>query len=598
MVKVLRIGSVVRALMMGIVSASAVVVTGSVMLGCADEQAAETHVKRLTDPVKRTASVERLIQMYNDKMTLDRQDRNGEHVKPLFGAILGPLSELAEKGDLDQKTQGKLLAMLADTRDPRVVKALVKALDSYKMDDKRPDDFDTNMNDVVRNIGEMKTLEAGEAILKLFSSMHYSWPKAQNKTFGRTLQDTMTALNDPRWEDGLIKLLDAPIKTLNNKEAKAIADQMYWQTVSALILGNIKSQKAVPALIKVVLSPFKGPVGVTAISALIKLGKPSIDAGVALLTGANPALAKYAEDEFLRALEDKFATENKGEKVDDKKKADAKKAYLENAVIIVSNVGRAECIAPMLAHLEKADETSDSIIARELYKLPKDEKVTAAFKKVWDDTKIDATVSGANAKQMLTEAAPNFADQKLATAIAQAAEEMKPGEGDDVVDLQDAALVMLMKIGGPAQLDLLEKLALKQREGKPIGDAYKKELPVVRAMIKECGDKPENWLKKLGGPDAQKETGFVGIKAAYMAAALGGESVRGNLVDVRLTAANAAVAFTLESLIDRLAPKGDQVNVEKLQGYLDRALSSRDEERIRSVANLKTVVGRLRARAQ
>jgi hypothetical protein len=583
MVKVLRLGTVVRALMMGVVTTSGVLATGAVVVGCADEQAADTHVKRLTDPIKRTASVERLIQMYNDKMTVDKQDRNGPTVKPLLDTIVPPLADLAEKADLAQKTQGQLLAMLADTRDPRAVKALVKAIESYKMDDKRPDDFDTNMNDVVRNIGEMKSPETSGALLKLFSSMHYSWPKAQNKQFGRTVQDAMIAINDPKWEDGLIKLLDAPIKTLNNKEGKAIADQMYWQTVSALILGNIKSQKAVPSLIKIVLSPFKGPVGVTAISSLIKIGKPSIDAGVALLTGQNAELAKYAEEEFLRALEDK------GEKVDDKKKADAKKAYLDNAVIIVANIGRVECVEPMLAQLEKGDETSDAVIARELYKLPKDQKVTDAFKKVWDATKTDA-------KQPLTEAAASFADPALAEAIGRAALDLKVGEAAEIADAQDAALIMLMKVGGPAQLDLIESLAQKPREGSPIGKGYEKELKIVRDLIKECGDKPDAWLKKLETPEAQKDTGFVGLKSAYMAASLGGETVRAKLVDLRLTTSNPAVAFTIESMVDRLSPQGDKAVVEKFQAYIDKALASKDEQRMNSVSNMKTVVNRLRAR--
>jgi hypothetical protein len=525
-------------------------------------------------------------------MTCDKQDRSGPAVKPLLDVIVQPLGDLAETADLDQKTQGKLLAMLADTRDPRAVKALVKAVDSYKMDDKRPEDFDTNMNDVVRNLGEMKATEASEALLKLFQATHFSWPKAQNKTFGRTLQDTMIAINDPKWEDGLIKLIDTPIKTLNTKEQKAIADQMYWQTVSALILGNIKSQKAVPALMKVVLSPFKGPVGVTAISALIKIGKPSIDAGVDLLTGKNADLAKYAEDEFLRALEDK------GEKVDDKKKADAKKAYLDNAVIIVSNIGRAECMGPMLAQIESGDETSDAVIARELYKLPKDPKINEAFKKVWEATKTEAVMAGgAHAKQVLTEATANFADLDLATAIGTAALDVK-GEASDVADVQEAALVMLLKVGGPAQLDLIEKLAAKEREGSKLGKALEKELNIARNLIKECGDKADCYLKKLESPEAQKDSGFVGIKSAYLAAALGGEAVRPKLAERRLAVANAAVAFTIESMIDRLAPQGDKDAVEKLQAFVDKAVSSRDEQRANSVSNLKTVVNRLRARAQ
>lgn len=590
--KARRIGTLVRALMMGTIATTGALATATVLVGCADEQAPETHVARLADDAKRTAAVERLIQMYNDKMTTDQQDREGPTVKPLLDVIVQPMADLAEKADLDTRTQGKLLAMLADTRDKRAMKALVKAVDSYKMDDKRPEEFDTQMNDVVRNLGEMKAMEASDALFKLFQSTHFSWPKAQNKTFGRTLQDTMVAINDPKWEDGLIKLVEAPIKTLNTKEQKAIADQMYWQTVSALILGNIKSQKAVPSLIKVVLSPFKGPIGVTSISALIKIGKPSIDAGVELLTGKNPELGKYAEEEFLRALEDK------GEKIDDKKKADAKKVYLDNAVIIVSNIGRAECVGPMLAQIESGDDTSDAVIARELYKLPKDAKVNEAFKKVWAATKADASMAGgARAKPMLTEVAANFADLDIATTVATGALEGS-GDASDVADVQEAALVMLLKVGGSAQLELIEKLAAKERDGAKLGKAYEKEIKTATDMVKECGAKADCYVGKLATPEAQKGTGFAGMKAAYTAAALGGESVRGALVEQRMKTSNAAVAFVIESMIDRLTPSGDKETTEKLQEFLDKAVNSRDEQRANSVSNLKTVVSRLRARGQ
>ena len=602
MFKVGRIGTLVHALCFGALAPAGTVAAATMVAGCADEAAPETHVARLADPIKRTAAVERLIQMYNDKMTTDKQDRNGEAVKPLLDKIVQPLADLAEKGDLDQKTQGTLLSMLADTRDKRALKALVKALDAYKSDDKRPDEIDANINDVVRNIGELPpadAMQASDALLKLFTDLHASWPKAQNKTFYRTIRDTMLKLNDPKWEATLIKLVDTPVKTLSNKELRAITDQMYWQTVAAEILGNVKSTKAVPALIKVVLTPFKGPVGVTAISALIKIGKPAIDAGVKLLNGEDAELKKYAYDEFLRAIEDK------GEKVDDKKKKDADKAYLDNAVIIVTSIGSSECIAPLLAAIDKGDETSDAIIGSKLFMLPADQAVTDKFKEIWTKTKINASSpGGGNAKVGLTDVASSFLDPALAVSIAKASLELKGDGAEDTTpsEVQDMALQTVMKIGGPAESDLIDKLAAQPIDegGKKstVGKAYEKELKIVRTLIKECGDKGDCWFKKLESPDAQKDSGFVGIKAAYMAAILGGTGARAKLIALRSTLSHPAVIFTVESMIDRLSPKGDKEGAEKLQAIVDKALASKDEERQRSVTNLKTVVNRMRARLQ
>jgi hypothetical protein len=604
MLKVRRIGPLVRALLLGAVAPGTVALAATTVAGCADENAPETHVKRLGDAVQRTRSVERLIQMYNDKMTTDKRDRNGEHVKPLLETIVQPLADLAAKGDLDQKTQGNLLSMLADTRDKRAIPALVKALDGYKPDDKRPDEFDSKMNDVVRNLGEMKAAEASDALLKLFQNMHFSWAKAQDKTFSRTIQDAMVAISDKKWEDALIKMLEAPIKTRNAKalaDLNAAKDQMYWQTVSCLLLGNMKSTKAVPALMKVVITPFKGEAGGTAMSALIKIGKPASDAVAKLLAGEDEALKKYAEEEFMRAAEDKG---DLNDKTKAKITADSKKAYQDNATFMMANIGSKEGIPVLLGAIEKGDETSDVLIATKLSMLPADPKVTEAFEKVWKATKLNTNIppSGDNARMALVEAAGGFLDQALAQRIAQSAldEKVTPDDAETITDIQDSSLVLMMKVGGPAQLDLIDKLAEKTRgEGaqkSKLGKQYEKELKIVRDSIKECGDKGECWLKKLESDDAQKGSGFMGIKCAYMSAIYGGDTARQKLIAARMSGqlTNPGVAFVTETMIDRLSPNGDKEGADKLQTVIDKAIAAKEEG---PVSNLKTVVNRMRARA-
>ncbi|MSP23967.1 MAG: hypothetical protein EXR75_02155 [Myxococcales bacterium] len=593
--KLRRVGPVLYALMTGAVTTAGAGVVATMSVACADEQAAATHVERLSDPIKRTAAVERLLQMYDDKMTVDGSNRDGENVKLFRDTAVPQLAALAEKGDLDSKSQGRLLARLADMRDPRAIPALIKALGDYKMDDKRPDDFDGDIAEIVRNLGEMKTKEAGGAILKIFTEMRASWPKAQNKTFYRTVRDTMLTLQDPAWEEPLIKLLEAEVKSLSNKEQKAIMDQMFWQTVAAELLGNMRSEKAVRPLIKVVLSPFKGPVGVTAISGLIKIGKPAIDAGVKLLNGEDKELAEYAESEFIRAKTDK------GDKIDDKDKAEAKKAYVDNAVIIVANIGRVECIAPMLAALEKGDGTSKAVIARELYKLPADPKVIAAFKKVWIDTGLTAQMPpSGNAKEALTEATSSFFDTELAVYVVEQALLLK-GEEADTSPIQEVALSMLLKLAGTGQLELLGKVAATEityPAKVAIGKAFTKEIAIVKKLVGECGKDSACYLKTLASPEASKDSGFLGIKAAYMVASVGGDGTLDKLVEILPSIKNAAVAFTIVQAIDRLSPKGNPAAVAKLQGMIDKAALSRDEAQISKLAPLKTVVFRMRARAQ
>src|SRR5690606_25507948 len=123
-------------------------------VGCEDEQSPSTHVDRLQDPKRKEQAVKRLLQFYEDAMTKDQKNREGESVKPLLEEIVPPLTELALKNELSTATQGDLLRFLADTRDPRVLPALIKALEDYRIDDKRAEPYDAAITDVIRNIGE------------------------------------------------------------------------------------------------------------------------------------------------------------------------------------------------------------------------------------------------------------------------------------------------------------------------------------------------------------------------------------------------------------------------------------------------------------
>jgi hypothetical protein len=590
-----RIRPLLGALWVGTVVTAGTVATTSVLVACDNEQAPETHVKRLSDPIKRAQAVTRLVQFYEDAMTNDKKNREGPHVKPLLDVIVPPLTELAVKGELDEKTQGELVAMLSDTRDKRAVPALVKAIDDYRPDDKRGEKFDADIANVVLNLGETKEMAASDALLKLFTSLRASWPKAQHKGFYRILRDTMLKIGDPKWEPQLVKMLDVPIKTLKQKELKQITDQVYWQTVAIELLGQMQAKTAVVPLIKVVLSPFKVNLQVTAISALIKIGKPAIDEGVKLLNGESAALQTYAEEEYIRA------TKDNDRKVDKKVEEVAKDVYKMSATIIVSNIGRPECVDPLLTAMGKGDNETRSVIARELSKLPINDKVTAAFKTAWEKTGLTEPIPPAgNAKEALTGAVGGFFDRSLSVWVAEQAIGLK-GEEADVNPVVSVALEGIMKIGGKSEFAMLDKLAevkINYPEKSTIGKAYEKEIATSKQMVEKCGDDLDCWAKLLVSPEAQDSQGYGGIKAAYMIAAAGGDAARAKLVESIPRLINPAVRFVAISAIDRLAPNGDKATADKLQDIVDKAYATRDDEKINEVKSLNTVIYRLRARAQ
>jgi hypothetical protein len=571
-----------------------VALTGTVS-GCADENDPQTHIDKLDDPVTRTSAVTRLIQFYEDAMTKDKKNREGENVKPLLDKIVEPLAKVAAGGDLDKRAQGKLLSFLADTRDKRAASALVAALEAYKPDDKRPDQFDSDMGDVVRACGMMKLDEAKKPLLELFIRLQASWPKASYKQFYLVLHDALLELNDKSWESRLVAQLNRPINSL--KDIKNLKNEVYWQTTSAKLLGNQKSAAAVVPLIKVVLSPLKADVAKTAVSALIKIGKPAIDEAVKLLNGEAKELEKYSEDENLKSVKDR------GGKIDKNAKKAAEVAHIGAAAIIVGTIGRKEGIAPMLQAIEKGNDLSKAIIARELPKLPASPEVTEAFKKVYSESSLTLTIPpGFPAREALLEAAGTFFDASLAPWLIEEALGLK-GEEADTAPIQDATLAVTMKLAKEEHIELLEKLAAVQvtyPQKTTIGKAYKKELDMTKKVLKACSGKGvECWMAKLVETESQqKQTQFQGIKAAYMIGVLGDDKVRPKIVEQLPLVTNAAVRFVAVSVLDRLSPKGDKEMATKLQAIVDANVKSRDKSKIQADAPLKTIIHRLEARAQ
>src|SRR4051812_46300069 len=109
-----RIAPLVRSLLLGVVTTTGVTMAMGSIVGCADENDPETHVKRLGDPAQRPAAVNRLIQFFEDAMTKDNKDRNGPNVKPLLDVIVPKMTETCVAGDLDDRTNKALIKFLSD----------------------------------------------------------------------------------------------------------------------------------------------------------------------------------------------------------------------------------------------------------------------------------------------------------------------------------------------------------------------------------------------------------------------------------------------------------------------------------------------------
>jgi hypothetical protein len=347
--------------------------------------------------------------------------------------------------------------------------------------------------------------------------------------------------------------------------------------------------------------------------ALIRIGKPSIDAAVKLLNGEDTDLMKYSKEENIRAAKERKL---EGKQLEAAAKA-AETAHLGAAAIIVATIGREEGVKPMLATLEKAQaaeksgddtakkdaEITAAIIARELSKLPKSPELTKIFQDVYSSTALNCTIPpGMPAREQLLESMGTFFDASLTKWVIEDALKLK-GEEADTAPIQDATLGMAMKIAQEDDIPMLDKLAsvkVTYPQVTTIGKAYEKELVATKEMLKACSGKGfECWLAKLVDPESQAaDTQFRGIKAAYMLGILGDEKAKEKIVEALPQVTNAAVRFVSVSVLDRLSPKGDVALADKLEAIVKKNIESRDAAKIQADAPLNTIIYRLRARAQ
>ncbi|MBI4955181.1 MAG: hypothetical protein HY908_24370 [Myxococcales bacterium] len=501
-----RVRSMVGAVLIGLAVPSALVAAVSVS-GCGgDERDPMTHVDRLTKPGKRNAAVERLLQMFNDHMSqAENRDAPLEDakVKALLDKIVEPLATVAAGGELEEVLQAKLLNMLADSRHEKAADALVKAMDAYKADQGRPGEIDSAMNNVVRAVGSMKLKAASGALLKLFLALPASSKKAQNKTFYQTVDGALIDLLDPAWEDQLIKALDKPFDN-SLTDMTAASNEQFWQATSAKLLGYLKSKKAVPSLIKAVISPYKAKwgIGTTALIALIRVGKPSMEAALKVLTSDDKDIVDFSKKVNLEAIKATAeAAKRSGPpttgvdwtgllKVDDKEKDKmAATAHIASAAIILASLGRAEATPTLIAAIKAAgdDAVLKAQIANELAKLPKSAESEAAWKEVYAKTPAKTKFyTEDSARLIMLNQARLFYDPDIAAFAVQDALELKEDDARTLTSIQSAALLLALKLVGEGQLDMLDKLAALRI--KPSGADAQKGFDARAKMVKEITD--------------------------------------------------------------------------------------------------------------
>ena len=574
------IASLIRSLVLGTATTTTLVLVAASVVGCKDESQPDFWVEKLDDPAWRARAVKRLEQFFEDSVTKNG-DLKSEGVQTLIGKTVDPLTKtyVDSYDTLDGKTRVSLIKLLAAYKDKRIEPAVKKALDEFaKHPATSKDDQDLKWAAIA--VEDLKLTSLSDALLSAFLKL-----RASTMLGGvaiRDVQDAMRIAPTKTWAGPMIKLLEAEMvapKTAKDKDLiDPYRDQQFWQNVAAESLGRIGDPAAIEPLLKVLLDPAKGDVQVTAVLALVKLGKPAADATVKLLQGQNEPLATFGA----RRIKEVTGTEAKG------------KPYVATAALILGTIGRAETIGPMVEALKaETDDSNKAVIARELAKIPATDESKQAFKKAYESIAIDTDIpNGGGALEALTVSAGSFFDASMVDWLLDRAAKVRGAE-EDRKALQLAITLTTLKIAKPNQMPQV-KAAVDKYGTKLEKDQY----VLVDGLLKACGDRVPCYVTALQKGENQDPKGeFVGIKAAYMIGVYGNEESRAQVIAGLDSVTNAALRSVSANVIDHLSPKGSKEAASKLNTIIEKNAKSPDREKSAGDSPLKQVMYRLDARA-
>jgi HEAT repeat protein len=570
--------ALIRSLLLGTAAVTSTVAVSSILVGCKDENQPEYWLEKMEDVKWRPRAVKRLTQFLDDSMTKAGGKKDDPAVKALEGKLVGPLTDAYVKNyaELDTSTRVNLIKLLADFRDERTLPALKAAFEEFAKKPKKTTD-ESDIKWAARAYADMKSKELAPSVMKAFEKL-----EAHTQLGGITYRDyneAMVAASSAEWSGALIQMLGHEMKdpaTAKSKEAARdmidpFRDEQFWQMTAAQILGELKDPNAVEPLLKVLLTPGKSSIATTALLALVKIGKPSVDRAVKILNESDPLVA-FHKAEIKKA----GGEEPKGNPA------------LAIAAAVIGMTGRSEGIAPLIATLESKIEDADkALLARELAKIPATAESKAAFQKAYEALPLSAQVQGNTALAVLAEAAGQFADPTMVDWLLQMADKAKGGE--EATQVQQGLVMTAIKIAKAEQWDKISAAASKYK----VEDLSKG----ATAIIKHCGDKVACYLDEIQKSDNQSQANqLAGIKAGYMIAVLGDASARDKLIGGLDAIDQAAVRFVAAQAIDKLTPKGDPAVVEKLDAIIAKNKKSADREKAAGDEPLKQISYRISSR--
>jgi HEAT repeat protein len=536
-------------------------------------------VRKLGDTTWQGRALRQLEQLYEDAVTRNNGDTKATEVNALIDRTVQPLVQIYVEHytTLDIRTRVGIIKLLAEYRDPRTEPALRKALAEFVRNPTTSKD-ETDVRWAARAAGELKLPGLSWPLLGAFGALKVS------TTLGRisykTVSDALLATLDRAWVEPLILRLEPeiPLPRKDDSLNDDYRDQLFWQISAAQLLGRLGDARAVDPLLRVMLDPAKSDVQVTVLMALIRLGKPSVEAATKLLQGSHTELIAFN----MRRIEALTG------------KRPAGTPYRIPAALVLGAVGRNDGAAPLIAALQtEKDLGLRALFALELGKLPASAASKSAFQRAYTSMKLDTELPGeaGSALETLTETVGNLRDSAWVDWLLQRARQAR-GHANDVESYRASVLITALKLARPAQLP-----AVKKAVDKYGGDREMRVYQQTQQLLNSCGERIDCYVTEIQKPDYQDYDGqWWGIKAGYMIGILGNEQTRDKLVDALDQVTNAAVRYVAAQTIDHLTPRGNSGVVAKLDAIITKNANSQDWDRATSDAIVRQVMYRIGAR--
>jgi len=558
-----------------------IALVSTVVVGCKDESQPDYWVEKLQEPAWQANAVKRLEQFFDDTFTRTNKDLNAPDMKALADKVVEPLTKAYVDGyaSLDDKTRESVIKLIGSFRDKRGEPALKKAFDEFSKSGKNAEDVKW----ASRAAGEMKLAALSDPMGQAFDKL-----KAATKEGAgvyRDLNEAMLKNPSPTWAGLLKTKLAEEIEPADGKNPDSVnkfKNQLFWQTTSAQLLGELKDESAIEPLIKVMLDPTKADVQPTAVLALVKIGKPAAARAAKILADQDPDMAAYC------AARVKAAT----------KEAPKDKPHIAIAAVILGSMGRPDSLDAMItASRATKDESTRAVIARELAKIPATPASKEAFREAYEATSLGASIPpGANALQTLTNAVTMFYDPEFVPWLLEKVDKIKAGadEKEEKTQLLSMATLSAVTLMKPDQVALVGTAVGKW--GTQIEkDAYK----LSSEILKSCGDRAPCYLANIEKSENQeKGRQTVGTKAGYMIGVYGDAKTRGELIDRLGVIEDYTIRAIAAQTIDFLSPKGSKEAADALDAIIDKNAKTADKDKVARDVPLKQIMYRIRARAE